>query len=233
MPRSACAIAVAVILATAGVASVDTSSADAHGPGHCKVSHGVSHKRDVITGTAGADTIDCSRAKRPHSIYGLGGDDTIIGGLADDFIYAGDGNDWADAGPGADYVDGGIGDDTLFGGDGDDSILGGSGDDELQTGPGANFGSGGLGDDLVVGSAGTDFLIGGQGADTLEGHEGDDVLVADDREAPDFPDSIDGGEGPLADDFDDCYGNPQSGTFVDVVDVLINCERTDQVLSPA
>jgi hypothetical protein len=40
------------------------------------LSHGVHHKRDVITGTAGADTIDCSGAKRPHSIYGLGGDDT-------------------------------------------------------------------------------------------------------------------------------------------------------------
>jgi Ca2+-binding RTX toxin-like protein len=233
MRRSVYVFAVACMMATAGVAFVDTSAADAHGPGHCKVSRGVHHKRDVITGTAGPDTIDCSRVRTPHSIYGMGGDDTIIGGLADDFIYAGDGDDWANAGAGADYVDGGIGDDTLFGGDGDDSMLGGSGDDELQTGPGANFGSGGLGDDLVVGADGTDFLIGGQGADTLEGHAGDDVLVADDREAPDFPDSIDGGEGPLAADFDDCYGNPQSGTFVDVVDVLIDCERTDEVFSPS
>jgi RTX calcium-binding nonapeptide repeat (4 copies) len=81
------------------------------------------------------------------TIYGLKGDDYIIGGPGNTKLYGGDGNDNINAGFGNAQMFGGEGDDVLIGGTGNNVIVGGGGNDQLYAG------------------TGTDTLIGGTGAD--------------------------------------------------------------------
>jgi Ca2+-binding RTX toxin-like protein len=72
------------------------------------------------------------------TIYGNGGDDTILGGNGNDHIYGGEGDDLLRPGPGSDSVYGGLGNDTLEL-SADDYLDGGDGTDVLDATWG-NFG---------------------------------------------------------------------------------------------
>jgi Ca2+-binding RTX toxin-like protein len=95
------------------------------------------NKDDIIYGVPVTDVI----------IYGLKGDDYIIGGSGNTELYGGDGNDNIIAGFGNALMVGGEGDDVLIGGSGNNILVGGPGNDQLYAG------------------TGTDTLIGGPGAD--------------------------------------------------------------------
>src|SRR5690606_20623382 len=82
----------------------------------------------AVRGTSGADVLDFSiftSMSDVASIAGLGGNDTVIGGVGGDLL-TGDG--------GADRLDGGAGADTLMGGSGADTLTGGVGDDVFRYG---------------------------------------------------------------------------------------------------
>ncbi|MDL2193060.1 hypothetical protein QQF40_16915, partial [Cobetia sp. LC6] len=83
------------------------------------------------------DSIDISENLEGSSIFGLSGNDSLIGGLGNDVIRGGEGND---------------------------SLVGNAGNDLLIGGSGSNTFDGGAGDDLIVTSS-LDFTIEG-GADT-------------------------------------------------------------------
>lgn len=62
-------------------------------------------------------------------IYGLSGNDRIIGGSGADILIGGDGTDFLDGGLGTDILIGGTGDDILSGGGGATEFYGGAGND--------------------------------------------------------------------------------------------------------
>ncbi len=115
-----------------------------------------------LTGGASANTINASTATLSLIAYGLGGNDSIQGGL---------GNDLIDGGDGADTLNGFGANDTVLGGAGNDWVMGGSGTDSCD---------GGTGDDKVEGLGGSgDTLRGGLGNDTLDGGVGTGDLISE------------------------------------------------------
>ena len=66
---------------------------------------------DILTGTAGANTIDGGAGS--DLISGLGGNDRLIGGLGNDILNGGPGNDVLIGGAGADTLIGGLGNDRF------------------------------------------------------------------------------------------------------------------------
>ncbi len=132
--------------------------------------------------------------------FGMGGNDTLIGGYYTSVLDGGDGDDVVD-GRGSQYlqlVEGGAGDDTLYtnpntfsvasGGDGNDTIYsagqthGGNGNDTivLSFSYYGTHATGDAGDDVILGSEGGETLNGGTGADVLSGGGGNDTYVIDD-----------------------------------------------------
>ena len=102
-------------------------------------------KAHNMSGTEGSDTYRVS--DQSATIFrGLGGNDTIVGGIANDLLYGDDG------------------DDSISADSGDDLLYGDDGDDELR---------GGAGNDLLVGGTGNDYLRGGEGNDTYVFSKGD------------------------------------------------------------
>ncbi len=110
-----------------------------------------------------------------HSIFALGGDDTIVAGAGAEAIDGGSGFDTVDysGSNAAITVDLGVG--TASGGfaQGDtllsvEGVVGTAGHDTLIGSAGVNQLAGGAGDDLVRGGAGADILDGGAGVDTLD-----------------------------------------------------------------
>ncbi|ETW14799.1 hemolysin-type calcium-binding protein [Roseivivax marinus] len=110
---------------------------------------------EIVFGDETSETIDGGAGGQ--RIFGLGGDDYIIGGRdtfesrdinntiavedledqtqtddAADALYGGAGNDTIDGGAGDDLLDGGIGDDVLRGQDGEDTFYGGAGSDTVD-----------------------------------------------------------------------------------------------------
>ncbi|MFT7667945.1 MAG: Ca2+-binding RTX toxin-like protein [Planctomycetota bacterium] len=85
-------------------------------------------------------------------VFGLGGNDHLIGGSATDIFH------------------GGLGNDTLDGGGGVDILLGEKGDDLLKGGAGKDFLDGGKGNDTLRGEGGDDTYLfeGSYGHDTIE-----------------------------------------------------------------
>ncbi len=97
---------------------------------------------DVIVGFYGEE----------HTLYGLAGNDYIIGHNQNDHLYGGDGDDILEGGDGNDYLDGGSDNDHLYGGVGKDILIGGGGDDTLYGGGGSDiyiFDSG-FGQDRII-----------------------------------------------------------------------------------
>jgi Ca2+-binding RTX toxin-like protein len=113
-------------------------------------------------------------------LFGLGGNDSLIGGSGHDRLEGGTGNDTLRGGAGVDTLKGGAGDDGLAGNADSDSLLGQDGNDSLFGGDLDDILSGGSGADLIVGNAGDDQINGDADADTLVGGDGDGVRDAGD-----------------------------------------------------
>ncbi|AUQ49049.1 RTX toxin [Phaeobacter inhibens] len=110
---------------------------------------------NLIIGDASSETLDGGAGG--NTIFGLGGDDLIIGGR--DTLASRDINNTIDIADLEDQTETDDGNDALYGGDGNDTINGGAGDDLLD---------GGDGDDLLRGQAGVDVFRGGAGIDTVD-----------------------------------------------------------------
>ena len=76
---------------------------------------------NLIFGTPGNDSIDCSGVNKDVVIFGGAGDDLILGGSAGDRISGGDGNDRLFGQDGDDELRGGLGSDFCDGGNGNDT----------------------------------------------------------------------------------------------------------------
>lgn len=101
------------------------------------------------------------------SMFGHGGNDTLVGGSGNDNLVGGPGDDVVSGNAGDDRVVGASGNDTLNGGDGDDSMFGSSGQNIIR---------GDDGNDLIFGGEEADELFGGAGIDRLFALAGDDIL---------------------------------------------------------
>jgi len=129
------------------------------------------------------------------TVYGRGGDDTIVAAMGTGEIYGGDGNDTIDSSSngygrpvygeaGNDVITSGFG--FAYGGTGNDTITGGGrlfGDDGNDTLTavslsGSPYLYGGAGDDNLTGSGATDYLHGEAGADIIDGGGGNDTLYS-------------------------------------------------------
>lgn len=95
-------------------------------------------------------------------IYGLSGDDHIVGGYLTDFLYGGNDNDLISGQYGDDFIDGGTGNDTIDSGAGDDTILDGSGNNYIDAGAGDDQVSV---NDVGLGKDGINKILLGQGDD--------------------------------------------------------------------
>lgn len=129
----------------------------------------------IFYGTPASETINHSTETADVTIYGFGGNDTLIGGSGNDALYGGSGND---------SLTGGSGNDVLIDTLGSNALNGGNDDDVLVGGIGTTDGSGGSGGDILIGGVGNDDLSGGSGNDTLVGDPdgafffGNDTLTA-------------------------------------------------------
>lgn len=106
-------------------------------------------------------------------LFGLGGDDRLLGGSGHDRLEGGAGNDTLLGGDGVDTLKGGAGHDGLAGHTGRDALLGQDGDDTLFGGDEDDSLSGGPGSDVIAGGSGDDAIFGDGDADTLAGGSGD------------------------------------------------------------
>lgn len=129
----------------------------------------------TFTGDNNDNTIDIGlTAVDPtvvNTIYGLGNDDTIIGGggfgptfLIDDLIFGGNGSD---------SITSNYGDDTIYGGAGDDIL-----DNRNLLATGETVAGGGFRPSVQTfyGGAGNDSIFGYEGDDTIFGGDGDDTI---------------------------------------------------------
>lgn len=147
-------------------------------------------------GTSGNDTLSVSSNTSSVALFGLSGNDSLVGTVSDDYfegdagsdtINAFDGHDEAHGGSGHDIVIGFEGNDTILGDNGDDLIERNTGEDHLFGGPGADSIAGGEGRDSVNGGAGNDLLSSDRldrsadfsrgGGETLIGAEGEDTII--------------------------------------------------------
>ncbi|WP_339763757.1 Hint domain-containing protein [uncultured Sulfitobacter sp.] len=154
-----------------------------------------------------------------------GGDDVITGDAGNDTIYGEGGDDSIDGGANDDYIEGNNGDDTIAGGSGNDTIYGDTpgaapaiAAATLRTAVAATS-STGAGNDSIMGGAGDDVIDGGAGNDTIRGEAGNDSMRGGDDEDlfldVNGGDTIDGGSGPLATDYDviDLTGSLNGGSY--------------------
>lgn len=132
-------------------------------------------------------------------LRGLGGQDSLFGGLGNDVLEAGGGDDSLLGGDGDDMLSGDAGNDEIAGGAEKDQLFGGAGDDRLEGGDGVDAFGGGDGNDTILGDAGTDLAVGMDGDDVLFGGADNDTmggnLGADVLEGGDGDDALDGDEG--------------------------------------
>ncbi|WP_284164728.1 M10 family metallopeptidase C-terminal domain-containing protein [Frigidibacter sp. SD6-1] len=125
----------------------------------------VSPPGNIVRGDGGSETIDGGAGGQ--TIFGLGGDDLIIGGR--DTLASRDINNTIAIEDLDDQTETDDGSDALYGGRGNDTIMGGAGDDTLD---------GGAGDDVLMGQAGADVFRGGDGIDTVDfSHESPFQLI--------------------------------------------------------
>jgi hypothetical protein len=79
-----------------------------------------------LTGGPSDNVLDASAFNGPVYLFGLGGNDTLLGGPKNDVLVGGDGNDSLSGGGGSDVLIGGLGSDVLDGGKGNDLLIGGN-----------------------------------------------------------------------------------------------------------
>lgn len=188
---------------------------------------------DVVEVKAGAGA-DHISAGSGGSVFGEGGDDTIVLGEPGS-VFAGSGadrvtgsasNDEISGGPGSDVLDGGAGTDVVSWEDATTPVsfdlatqgeaVGPEGD--LDTAMGFEGARGGQADDVLRGDAGANMLDGGPGNDTVDGRDGNDAL-----EGGDGDDRLDGGAGDDVLELDDQF----SGGFGE--DVGLGGEGNDRL----
>ncbi|PJG69036.1 calcium-binding protein, partial [Acinetobacter seifertii] len=108
-------------------------------------------KQQILKPTADDDVIIGFYGEE-HTLFGLAGNDDIIGNNQNDHLYGGDGDDNLEGNDGDDYLDGDVDDDHLYGGAGNDILIGGEGEDTLYGGDGSDiyiFDSG-FGQDRII-----------------------------------------------------------------------------------
>jgi Ca2+-binding RTX toxin-like protein len=79
-----------------------------------------------LTGGPSANTLDASGFRLPVFLFGLGGNDTLIGTNSRDILVGGDGDDSLSGFGGVDILIGGLGLDILIGGGANDLLIGGN-----------------------------------------------------------------------------------------------------------
>ena len=130
----------------------------------------------TIHGGDGNDWLDASMLSLGLSMYGNGGNDTLL---------TGSGNDYAEGGAGDDRIEGNSGNDQLYGdwndpwwspsvSTGNDTIWAGAGDDNVW---GDAYSGGGTGNDVIDGGEGNDYLHGAGGGNIIRGGTGSDVFA--------------------------------------------------------
>ena len=110
-------------------------------------------KAHNISGTESGDTYYASD-QSAIIFRGLGGNDSIVGGIANDLLYGDDGDDELRGGAGNDTLYGGTGNDTLEGGEGDDVYIFSKGDGEDRI-----FDANGLADEVRLGHESIDVVF--------------------------------------------------------------------------
>lgn len=135
-------------------------------------------ERIHLTGGANSNTINASGFNLGSvTLFGEGGDDSLIGGRSNDSLAGHAGRDTLKGSYGDDVLFGGNNRDRLFGGYGRDSLNGGTGNDDLFGNFNDDTLAGGEGNDYLHADTGTDILLGDAGNDTLIGGAGDDILT--------------------------------------------------------
>ena len=166
-----------------------------------------------VASTSGADTIvglgnvfglegnDCILGSAElDALFGNEGNDSLLGDAGNDSLDGGKDNDATVGNAGADLEIGGAGADTLFGNQDNDTLYGGLVADDSETS--SNVLVGGFGNDLLFATAGDEVLFGNQdddvihaggGIDTVYGGKGNDTVNGDAGD-----DLLIGGEGSNA-----------------------------------
>ncbi|MEQ1844785.1 MAG: calcium-binding protein, partial [Nitrospira sp.] len=90
-----------------------------------------------LIGTAADDFLDGGETYQ--KVFGLAGNDVLLGGTGNNVLDGGAGNDSLNSGEGQDTLLGGIGNDVLDGGAGADVLDGGSGNDRMAGGVGSDI----------------------------------------------------------------------------------------------
>ena len=106
-----------------------------------------------MSGTEDNDTLYVND-KAATTFHGLGGNDTIVGGIANDLLYGDDGNDTMYGYEGDDILIGGTGNDNLSGDEGDDTYVFSKGDGEDRI-----FDANGLADEVRLGHESIDVVF--------------------------------------------------------------------------
>jgi Ca2+-binding RTX toxin-like protein len=153
---------------------------------------------------------------RNESIVGGAGDDCIKGTVGNDHLYAGTGNDTILGGRGNQLIFGGPGKDRLYGGRGNNQIYAGGGNTLLDGGPVSNLLVGGSGKDQIFAGPGHDVILAGRGGAYIDGGKGFTVI-----------DAINGGKR----DTINC-GTTRTVALVEHVDHLINCAHVVYSIEP-
>ena len=135
------------------------------------------------------------RAGSANWVFGIVGDETLVGSNGNEVFITSSGADEIQAGGGADIVFGGNGNTTIRGGEGDDFLIGdmtedgtGTGyNDEIYTDLGNDTVFGFAGDDTIIGASGLseedqefnsrNTIFGGRGNDSIDGGDGADLIV--------------------------------------------------------
>ena len=110
-------------------------------------------KAHNMSGTEDNDTLYVND-KSATTFRGLGGNDSIVGGIANDLLYGDDGNDTMYGYEGNDTLVGGTGNDYLEGGEGDDTYIFNKGDGEDRI-----FDANGLADEVRLGHESIDVVF--------------------------------------------------------------------------
>ena len=110
-------------------------------------------KAHNMSGTEDNDTLYVND-KAATTFRGLGGNDSIVGGIANDLLYGDDGNDTMYGYEGNDTLVGGTGNDYLEGGEGDDTYIFNKGDGEDRI-----FDANGLADEVRLGHESIDVVF--------------------------------------------------------------------------
>lgn len=140
--------------------------------GHDGHPGGATPSSTEVWGHAWGETIDHSDVNIGQTIWGFGGDDTLLAGEHDDVVFGGIGND---------SIDLNTGDDIGVGGAGDDFVIGWDGNDDIHLGTGTDTAWAGEGDDRVFleddGDVDTILFTIGEGQDVVDNFElGCDVV---------------------------------------------------------